>query len=776
MKIRKSFAAVMTAIMLVGGIASSRVYPCGNMTIVANADDSVQGTYGDLTYVEANGTVTITKCDVNATYISVPETIGSSTVTKIDNSAFANCKKLVGVVVPDSVKNIGLNAFENCTGLTDVTLPETVTSISAYCFKGCTSLETLELPSTTTSIGYNAFEDCTALTTMILPSKLQTIGSSAFKNCTELKQAIIPDSVLSIGDSAYEGCTSLSGVTLGKSLKVLGGLAFANCTSLKSLYIPASVTSIGDGIIRNSLRMTSLNVDIDNKKFCTVDDVLYNADKTALISYPAGKKDYGYTVLNTTKQIKSHAFYGNMYLTEITFPNTLVTIGDYAFYSDEEKTNINKIFYYNSDDLSKHVSTDKDKLSSLDKLCDSYRYAYSPAIYEGNGSDGLVLFYYDENGAKNCTKEIKFSLDFTVLSNDGRDGKLYFAKGEGAIYGDYGKVFSLEGESRETSDARFLLDPYVNASVYPLRSHDTFDNIDLYKSNLDAKDYDHISSIKNSENMRSDKSFVFNENDLNYYYKKDDGIYVEFYYDDHGLLSKRTVNIDHPLLPKSCGKFNVVSDSNVLYFTSYLDTTANETDALEFENIKYHKHTSSIGICGADPTVKNLELPGTIDRLSVTAIEDTAFYKCSELESITISDRVESIGNHAFYFDSELEWISIPYSVSSIGDSAFEGCTDLKDVYYNGSEDEWKAITVGKDNECLLNANIHFNSNAPESIEGDVNADGKFTISDIVLLQKWILAVPDTKLANWKAADLCEDNRLDVFDLCLMKRMLVENS
>lgn len=29
---------------------------------------------------------------------------------------------------------------------------------------------------------------------------------------------------------------------------------------------------------------------------------------------------------------------------------------------------------------------------------------------------------------------------------------------------------------------------------------------------------------------------------------------------------------------------------------------------------------------------------------------------------------------------------------------------------------------------------------------------------------------------NWKAADLCEDDRLDVFDLCMMKRMLVENS
>lgn len=61
-------------------------------------------------------------------------------------------------------------------------------------------------------------------------------------------------------------------------------------------------------------------------------------------------------------------------------------------------------------------------------------------------------------------------------------------------------------------------------------------------------------------------------------------------------------------------------------------------------------------------------------------------------------------------------------------------------------------------------------------VRGDVNADGIFDISDVVILQKWILAEPDTKLADWKAADLCEDDRLDVFDLVMMKRMLIENS
>lgn len=57
-------------------------------------------------------------------------------------------------------------------------------------------------------------------------------------------------------------------------------------------------------------------------------------------------------------------------------------------------------------------------------------------------------------------------------------------------------------------------------------------------------------------------------------------------------------------------------------------------------------------------------------------------------------------------------------------------------------------------------------------VQGDVNKDGEFNVADVVILQKWILAAPDTTLADWKAADLCEDNRLDVFDLCMMKQIL----
>ena len=60
------------------------------------------------------------------------------------------------------------------------------------------------------------------------------------------------------------------------------------------------------------------------------------------------------------------------------------------------------------------------------------------------------------------------------------------------------------------------------------------------------------------------------------------------------------------------------------------------------------------------------------------------------------------------------------------------------------------------------------------TISGDVNADGVFDTSDVVLLQKWLLAIPGTELADWKAGDLYEDDMLDAFDLSLMKRKLIK--
>ena len=83
-------------------------------------------------------------------------------------------------------------------------------------------------------------------------------------------------------------------------------------------------------------------------------------------------------------------------------------------------------------------------------------------------------------------------------------------------------------------------------------------------------------------------------------------------------------------------------------------------------------------------------------------------------------------------------------------------------------------IIVTKKNEEISDAASFAVSYGAPVVKGDVNSDNELNIADAVLLQKWLLASPDTTLPDWNRADLYRDGRLDVFDLCLMKRALIE--
>lgn len=89
--------------------------------------------------------------------------------------------------------------------------------------------------------------------------------------------------------------------------------------------------------------------------------------------------------------------------------------------------------------------------------------------------------------------------------------------------------------------------------------------------------------------------------------------------------------------------------------------------------------------------------------------------------------------------------------------------------YWNNHLADAPEIKLGDDGSLELTFSY------PTCIEGDVNGDGIFSISDAVLLQRWLLGAPKAELKRWKHADLCKDDKLDSFDLCLMKQKLVDS-
>ena len=124
----------------------------------------------------------------------------------------------------------------------------------------------------------------------------------------------------------------------------------------------------------------------------------------------------------------------------------------------------------------------------------------------------------------------------------------------------------------------------------------------------------------------------------------------------------------------------------------------------------------------------SITIPG-----SVTSIGNYAVNNNQSLTSVILQDGVANIGFGAFSSNSKLTSITIPNSVNRIGDSAFQGCTSLSKVYYNGTEADWNAITVGKNNSPLTNAQIYFIG----GVSWILDEDGLLTVSRTAVMANY---------------------------------------
>ena len=180
-------------------------------------------------------------------YLGKSETvvIPKGVVTSIGDEAFAWCKSLTSIVIPDGVTSIGDSAFEECKSLYSIRIPDSVTSIGDFAFSWCESLESVEIPDSVTSIGMGAFSYCEYLESIKIPDSVTSIDIGTFSDCKSLKSIKIPDSVTEINDSAFAGCESLESVKIPNSVTSISIEAFSGCDSLESIEIPDSVTYIG---------------------------------------------------------------------------------------------------------------------------------------------------------------------------------------------------------------------------------------------------------------------------------------------------------------------------------------------------------------------------------------------------------------------------------------------------------------------------------------------------------------------------------------------------
>ena len=267
--------------------------------------------------------------------------LGKFGITEIASYGFAGCTNLIKADL-SKINTINYSSFENCInfagdGSGDLKLPS-LTSIDNHAFGGyktvqCTGLKRiLDLGSITTLPdginGYSGvFRNQINLTEVHLPETLTTIGSRCFAECTSL-EIINLSSVININDEAFRNCTSLGIIIDTPNLESLGIDAFCNYN-----------TKIGSlKGIENLGKITTIKSSNDDKSGCfrNQKSLIYAKLPNTLISIGNYAFD-GCSALtrvvlpSSLETIGSKAFYHCSALASINFPSSLVTIGNYAF-------------------------------------------------------------------------------------------------------------------------------------------------------------------------------------------------------------------------------------------------------------------------------------------------------------------------------------------------------------------------------------------------------------------------------------------------------------
>src|SRR5208282_2821420 len=118
--------------------------------------------------------------------------------------------------------------------------------------------------------------------------------------------------------------------TMSNTVTTIGPEAFGFCFGLTSLAIPASVTSIGPDAFLNCSNLTAFTVDPGNAFYSSLGGVLFDKNRTTLITYPVGLSG-SYAILDGVITIGTGAFFLCNGLTSVTMPASVTTLADSAF-------------------------------------------------------------------------------------------------------------------------------------------------------------------------------------------------------------------------------------------------------------------------------------------------------------------------------------------------------------------------------------------------------------------------------------------------------------
>lgn len=291
---------------------------------------------------------------------------------------FDGAKDLESITLPSSLKVIGDFAFNMYTHSGDTEIMDTklkhvyggenLEKIGRYAFQNCSALTEFNFSDKLTELGNSAFSFCYGLQKAILPKTIEVIHKGAFADDCNLTNIGSMHNVKYIGDYAFDGYSDGTPVNrLGAAngmlnydgsfdgqmpnLEEIGKESFDQQVYLKELYMP-KLRSIGPNCFRgctNLKKITTSNcIRICNSmpsEFRNVNGIEYDKSpnnciiKDKEIISVLSITEWAFT--NEETKIPSYFLYGASNLSAVTIPNSIISIGVYAFCNCSNLENIN---------------------------------------------------------------------------------------------------------------------------------------------------------------------------------------------------------------------------------------------------------------------------------------------------------------------------------------------------------------------------------------------------------------------------------------------------
>ena len=340
---KRVFKIMLCLMVILSGVA---------VTTSMTATPVIAKTVGDYTYTDNNdGTVTITNYGGSEKDVVVPEELDGKMVSAIGYAAFAECRSLESLVVPETVTRLQDYAFSQCTSLTRAQLPESIVSLGRGVFKNCILLEEVNIPTSLTTVAMEMFAGCTSLTEIEIPQTIRSLGDSAFSGCSGLSEIVLPDNVTSLGSAAFRSCVNLERINLSPRLTTIGNNAFAECYELASIEFPQALRQIGQSAFMNCISLTQITLpeSITNLGY----SAFTGCSSLTEINLPANLQsipDSAFSACSSLQHIElpenitsvgASAFAACVSLEEITLPDSVTEIGSGIFSDCDSLVSVN---------------------------------------------------------------------------------------------------------------------------------------------------------------------------------------------------------------------------------------------------------------------------------------------------------------------------------------------------------------------------------------------------------------------------------------------------